>query len=748
MSNNIIYIGGTDNPNKFHVGMTSNNRPPEVRWKDDDYRGKLPYVPTKVAAYSSGELRDEPIHKYILKDEAVTSVKDEEGIRSDEIFRVDVEDPASYLINLVEEAIRFHKTGVRPLDKFFSPRPHQGWVNQEILKRFDGTDTIIQPLNLCARFGKTLQALSLFKDSGLKVMVVAGYWLSANQTFVDAVDERYDITCDVTVIKPDYEQFKNAIALGQRVLIDVSLHTEAEKVDPDLIDALAEYQKLIYIDEADFGAWTPACRATANQFIDAGTNLVCVATGTNIDRALIGTKGHLEPPLSVSYLDLIEAKRGKGFLFEPGGYCADDPQMWSDRLSDIVDVACLNLDAGQDLIDDLNDLTDEQRPNMAKIFAKRNTHIQRQIIKNLLADEDFGADVFGLYATEYGSIEHPAVMMFIPGTKGDINNIVKIGRSMVPHYNWIALHGDDHTNRTAERAVKNVIRDGGCERTVIVSCSMGARSFSVPNIIGVVNCRDGGSVGAAVQQASRCFTPGCDKTAGLVVNYSFNTHRTSSFETDLISSAIQYDGLDTDAAIRRVHGLMNFYSKDEHGYMVRLSEVDFLEYVTSKENLENMATAQIDMQGLLSQIDLVTLLEGVKAHSATDKEWKGIIDKATTYIQTEGKEKAEPDPDKKAIRDLIRKIQTVVGCSANTYYMAPNSKSFKDCLREIASNPDKSAEYANLVGVDPSVVLDCIYQFLPTNFMDMIVLKADQFDSDDNFTSSTNKHSTANLFDL
>ena len=36
-------------------------------------------------------------------------------------------------------------------------------------------------------------------------------------------------------------------------------------------------------------AWTQSSRDTANQFIDSGINLVCVATGTNIDRAMIGS---------------------------------------------------------------------------------------------------------------------------------------------------------------------------------------------------------------------------------------------------------------------------------------------------------------------------------------------------------------------------------------------------------------------------------------------------------------------------
>ena len=656
-----------------------------------------------------------------------------------EWFYITVEDAERELID--------YKNGVVKVQKYFTPRPHQVWVNQQVLDRFDGSHTVIQPLNLCARFGKTLQALSLFKESGLEVMVVAAHWLAANNSFVKTVNDRFDITADIEVIKPDYDQFKSAISKGRRVLIDVSLHTDSDKVDPKLLSALNVYKKLIYIDEADFGAWTSSSRNTANKFIESGINLVCIATGTNIDRALIGSKGRIEQPINVSYLDLIEAKRGEGLLYQPGQLCSENPQHWMDTLSDIVDVAVLNLDAGEDLIDELNELSDEKRPNMAKIFAKRNTHIQTKIIKSLLADDEYGADVFGLYSTQYGSIEHPAVMMFIPGTKADVNNLVKVGRTLAPDYNWIALHGDDHTNRSAEDAVIETIQSGG-ERTIIVSCSMGARSFSVPNIIAVINCKDGGSVGTAVQQASRCFTPGCDKQVGLVVNYSFNTHRTSSFETDLISSAIQYDSNDTDAAIRRVHSLVNFFKKDEEGYMVSLSQTDFLEYVTSVENLNNMGKATVDIKGLISNTELLQILEGIRARGTTNKEWKGVIDKAVTFIKSDKKvERGEPDLEKKAIRDLIKKINTVVESTSNTYYMAPHCTTFKDCLEEIASNSDKNKEYAQLVGVDAQVVSNNIYQFLNPSIMDLIVLKADNFDTLDNFSFSSADHAV-NLFDL
>jgi hypothetical protein len=182
--------------------------------------------------------------------------------------------------------------------------------------------------------------------------------------------------------------------------------------------------------------------------------------------------------------------------------------------------------------------------------------------------------------------------------------------------------------------------------------------------------------------------------------------------------------------------------------MVSLSETDFLEYVTSVDNLKNMGKATVDIKGLISNIELLQILEGIQARSTTNKEWKGTIDKAITYIKSDKEvEKGGPDLEKKAIRDLIKKINAVVETTSNTYYMAPHCTTFKDCLEEIASNPDKNKEYARLVGVDAQVVSNDIYQFLNPSIMDLIVLKADNFNTLDNFSFSSADHAV-NLFDL
>jgi hypothetical protein len=735
--NNIGYIGKTPIPGIYHIGMTHDGRSPYERWKDYDYRAKLPYVPKKVGFFDIQNLTDNRIKSILLKNEHIRLQKDVVDIRSDEIYVVDlteVEDPDAYIIEIYEDALRYLLQGVRRVDNFFVPRPHQEWVNSVILDRFYNHH-LIQLLDACAREGKTGGGLYLWKQTGFKVMCIIGYWLAGNESFSKFIDNNYDITSDVAIIKPDYDELQEQLALGKRVLIDISLHNSY--VDPRLIEYLSKNPSLIFVDEADFGAWTNNSNEIKMQYVNSGKHLTVFATGTNIDRAMIGLPDSVPEPITVSYLDLLEAKRGQGFLF--GNYdgkgeqeikvleeIRKNPYEWSRRLSDIVEISCLSLDANESFKEDSNNLDETERANMKKMFSKRNSHLQRESIRQLYSN-DFGTDIFTLYSTHFKTINKPAVMQFISATKEDLDNLAKIGQSVDDSICWIVLHGDEEnmTNRKAEDYVKSIIKKSNKERFVILSCGMGSRSFSVPNIIAVVNCSDGGTIGSSIQKASRCLTPGADKESAFVINYSFDTNRSSTFETDLISSAIKYDkSSDVQNAIRRVYGLVNFMKVDEHGYPIKLTEDNFVSHITSAENLTNMALATLDKDRILSCKDIfVYLLKDVKRSKGITPEVEKIIEGAKTYIETCNKSSTEIDPNKKEIRDLFSKIQMIVKTVGNAYWLTPEASTFISCLEMISSNSEKDAAYRELVGI-PASTVQYLINFLPKDFMDLIVMKA------------------------
>ena len=730
MNQNDLYLGGSNTSHRYHMGHTLNGRPCEDRWRYDAAYSKLPYFPRKIAEYPIGDMLDWNIRPYVLEDQYITSPKDEgEDIRSPEIYDVDkcVEDPDKYFSDVIIRSIeKAGKRGVCEVKGRYTPRTLQTKVSEEVCKLWN-SKTIIQPLDLCPRFGKDFTHLDIFQRSGLRVMIIASYWLGSNESLIKTVNKRLDVSADIEVIKPDYDLYLKTINEGKRVLIDVSLHVDSDKIDGRLLDVLKEEDSLIVVDEADYGAWTSISRSILQQYTECGNNLVLLSTGSNIERAMIGAKGDIQTPIRYTYADLIALKK-----------------QGDETYKELVEVTCYNLDATSAFIDEQNNMLPEDRLNMKKLFDKRNIHVQREFKKQVLFDKERGDDVFGIYSRHWGHIDHPAVMVWCPTTKLNLNSLAKVCKD--PDYNIIVLHGDEHTNRGAEKYVKESIKQAkkeGKEGTVIFSCGMGARSFSIPNIIATVDCFDGGSLAPATQRASRCLTPGCDKEMSLVVNYTFNPNRSSSFETDLISSEINKDG-DTDSAVRRIHGIINTL-KDRDTFM---SEKDFLEYITSSQNLTNMASAvTFPIDEMLNDDILFELSKGIK-RSAKVNGWEGVIQRATTYIKEKESKgfKVTTDDKCKIIKDFCSKILTITKTAGNTSYLVPDKLSFKECLEVISHDTNKDNAYQNLVGLSAGIVLEYFLPYADTTYVDLIVSRNSKCKTYDEFDYEHSSHPEG-LFD-
>ena len=99
-----------------------------------------------------------------------------------------------------------------------------------------------------------------------------------------------------------------------------------------------------------------------------------------------------------------------------------------------------------------------------------------------------------------------------------------------------------------------------------------------------------------------------------------------------------------------------------------------------------------------------------------------MYNKAKTFIQTETREKGEVDPDKKAIRDLIKKVNKVIQTVGNVFWLSPSSDTFKDALSVINNDEDKNQAYFDMVGVSSGIVLYDLYEFLPEKMMDLLFL--------------------------
>ena len=624
----------------------------------------------------------------------------------------------------------------------YTPRTYQTIVASEVVSRWNGR-TITQPIKACPRFGKDYLHLDIFKRSEFRVMLIVGWVLSANEGLGELVEERSQITNDITVIKPNYEEYIEALATDNRILIDVSLHQDDVKIDSRLLDELKKEDALIVVDEADFGAWRR--KETLQKYTDCGNNLVLLSTGTNIERAIVNA-GETQEIIDVSYLDLLELHNAGDATY-----------------SDLVKTSSLSIEITDEIREEFALLSDENTPTMTKIFSGRNSHLHSLIIKQLFSDEHNGTDLFKLYANkpEYDELDHPAIQLFTSTQQKDVDLFCKKGRKVAPHLQWIALHSKNIiivdgkkvklSNRNAQANIQALINNSDKEGTVIVSCSMGSRSFSIPNIIAVVNAQDKGDLAVSQQRFSRCLTPGCDKEYGLMVDYCFDSNRISSFEKYLLASQLDKGSTYSDA-IRRVYGLHQFLKTDKHGYLINLTQDECVTKLNSPINVYDVANTKVDISGYIDYLN--SILTAKKGAYPWDGRSDSVIEGAKNYIPTDDTPKSSKEKKDSTAEKVCR---AVIENAGNVYYLAPNSTTFEQGLRVIASDPNKDQEYKQLVGTSADVILNgllplrkpdgkrCFPLDLVQGIFERVSVSTDYRDK--NFRSSSSSHATG-LFDL
>jgi len=614
----------------------------------------------------------------------------------------------------------------------YTPRTYQTEVAEEVVSRWEGS-SIIVPNYACSRFGKDLLHLDifhlLFQKHGFRTAVIAGYYLSANESLIGEIEKCFNISADIVVIKPcDWDGYVKGIESGRRVVIDVSLHKDS--LDPRIAKELEKENTLVIVDEADYGAWTSSSKKVLNTIANCGDNLILLSTGTNVERALVNA-GEITEPISTSYLDLLERKKEGDSTY-----------------ANLVEPACLDLEFPDEVKNHQKNLPAEKQLTSTKLFDSANSHLHRPVIEQLYASPS-GDDVWGLHNASYGSIDGiPAAMQFINGKKKDVQNFCKQGERLAPNLMWISLTGDDKcTNRKAEKIVEAKIKEAEKEckdGVVIVSCSQGARSFSIPNIIAVVDCNENGSMATATQRGSRCLTPGLGKKVGLVINYSVDSSRMSPYVADMMSKALDKDD-DIESCIRRAYRLTKFPKRDEYGYLVERSEKEVSQWISSEVNMSVMCISALDVQGLREHIDrLSKVLQ--KTKSKDNAGFPSPGNKPVNYIPRQETQRSE---GKKRDEWVVKLAKEVCLTAGNVFFLAPNASSFSEGLNIIKSDPDKSDEYQRLINNDVNVIIEELLPFLPVRQLDIIFQRYKNTDNlkDKNFISLLSSHVTG-LFNL
>ena len=676
-------------------------------------------------------------------------------------------------VDLVNRIIRelLGLEGTQSLAEF--ERPHQYWVRAKVNDIYGAaTETPFIGLYLAPRFGKTLNVLAIWRNLGHKIGIVEAHWLSALTSFEKTAQGKRDVTDDITYIRIKQDNVAEALETaqkvldaGRRVLFGISMHFTGK--DPD-ISHLPPIQEFItenggctmYVDEADHGAHTERSRnAIDNILPEVSTGIkscVLLGTGTSIGRALAPYREHIKSePITVSYIDMLKAKRGEGFLFSEDFEGEGDEEKkaleemrakkvtFKNRLQWLPDVHQLQMTMPEDLVNEITKNL-EKTPSWARIHGSTaNSASLTAIFERLLNEDDNDQmclkpkmkhiDEEMGYSHEY---DFMTVMAFGSGTKNSIGRMKKaILDSKYLNENFavevlISDPKDNASNETAEAKIKKSILKAEKENKkglIILSLGMGSRSFSIGEMQAVIEMYDSGNINTAKQKQSRALTPYPYKEAGFVVTLSFDPNRLDDFEMGILDEASRQhaDGKGKAAmneTIQEVYRVVTLWRFSEMG-TPQLVEVDSLmkKALDKPRELCRLIGAMADPRAALADPDLAQALGMIAGNTKSGVSLSDLdkIDRLLPKVMTRtsgsseeddsGMEADKVDKDeeallhsvmKKALEQLSR-LPLILG----RYFDEGEASTFLEAIQKCEEDEKLSEDFEALVGITPEVLL-------------------------------------------
>jgi hypothetical protein len=645
----------------------------------------------------------------------------------------------------------------------FNPHFLQELAIRQILDSIDNEEesdvNIIA--ELCARFGKTLTYLELFKRLDNDVMIIPSYIHSVFTSFENEILGKYK---DEQIGKwSNFVNFKvidtregdkwiekyNENLGKSKLVVFVSIQTPEDSFSKfDIIKETDSNRKFILIDEADFGAHTENSQKVIDYIYD-GEGIKIVTSGTGIERAsksLMNKK--ISDVISVSYTEMLLSKSGNSKYFNDE-YLRDLDPVRNRRVIEYLTSVDKSLamksllyapginffklvlpKSHRDMIHSLID--DEDLTAWSKILSdvNKNQAIIKSIINGLWGIAGIKDSALNTLAISSAIGRDPKVVQFFVGTptNKELTKLANLFQSCHPNYIIRVLSGaEDATNATSEKLVKQDIQDSkdqGKDGVIILSKDMGSRSFSVSETDAVVLMYDNGSVSSLVQKISRALTGGDDyfgneKKEGNIISLSLDPNRVDAVDIYVVEEAqknkTSFESF--SSAVKRIRKSVNIFVIDDNGDKHSLLEKDeYYSELIEKFSFERLKNSQINITPLISDEELRNSLLDIKSSelSKNEKKVKQLKGKGKKFVDSGKSEKDKEDKeetefDKVDINVLRQAILTInnsiLSIIAIDDSIEDKSKSFRNVLQSIDGDLEKCKEFYELFNIRPSVVV-------------------------------------------
>lgn len=162
---------------------------------------------------------------------------------------------------------------------------------------------------LSARYGKTIWSAAVAVESGIPVVVVSSYVLTSFTSFKNDVRKFHQFQ-DIEIVDSQEKGYQDKVdrfvTEGKQVMVFLSLCNGRGR--DERINHLKgiEVQKLVFVDEADYGAHKKG-QFEALQAMVGDDDVLILMTGTNSDRA--SSEWDIDLMVSTTYFELLVNKK-------------------------------------------------------------------------------------------------------------------------------------------------------------------------------------------------------------------------------------------------------------------------------------------------------------------------------------------------------------------------------------------------------------------------------------------------------
>jgi hypothetical protein len=556
---------------------------------------------------------------------------------------------------------------------------------------------------LAARFGKTIWALSLFQQRHERVFCVASYVLSALSSFEKEVIRFTEFSSMVALDAraSDFsDRYRDALTSGRKVVVLCSL-IASDTVEERYRVLKGNEPKLIFIDEADFGAHRESAMGILYRYIRNEQDPIILGTGTNGARAISNHKvGHY---FGVTYFDMLVSKARPSFV-KPASITLN---MTTDMRS-IPEVEFYQIDFTQAVTDAPED------PSWSKVCQNptKASGFIRSVFKTLLEGE--GTAEYLVLENLFGAVPK-GVMCFLPGstTNANVGKVAEIAAAVLPNWHVVTLNGDFTSGWEAEeytrKAIRRAARSG--KSVLVISSGMGSRSYSIPEIDTVVLLYDNGSAAATGQKMSRCLTRGQDlNKVGRIVSVSLDPTRDDKLDAAIVETAVKVaertDLENFNEAVRAVLRSLNIFTLDANGDKVRVEVDEYAARILNSKTLSRVIGKTANYDGLWDDPTLIQHLTNMSGEASV--LGKSEIGNSKGEKWAEKKEKKESgersaNSEKKLLELLIAKIDFL---AVNAHFVSAiaNTTGFVDAVEKIKTDAALSQSFFQEFQIDVRAV--------------------------------------------